>query len=121
MADILAIFPSLPKFSESVWLLLSNNQRFGVLTGLSKELAEMASSNHEVFERLKTVLAKEIRVLKGDDGIEDPVRVKTKGRPKKSRFVSSVESKKERSSVRCGKCGEDGHNARTCRRAAQST
>ena len=115
MADILGLFPSLPEVSESDKLLVSKKKRFGVLTGMSKELAEMASSNQEVFERLKGVLAQELRGLRGEDDIKDPLEVKTKGRPKKSRFVSSVESKKGRSSVRCGKCGEEGHNSRTCR------
>ena len=115
MADILGLFPSLPEVSESDKLLISKKQRFGVLTGMSKELAERASSNQELFERLKGVLAREIAGLRGEDDIKDPLEVKGKGRPRKSRFVSSVESKKGRTSVRCGKCGEEGHNSRTCR------
>jgi hypothetical protein len=115
MEDVLGLFPSLPEVSQSDQLLVSKKRRFGVLTGMSKELAERASSNQELFEKLKDVLAQELAGLRGEDDIEDPLQVKTKGRPKKSRFVSSVESKKGRSSVRCGKCGQDGHNARTCR------
>jgi hypothetical protein len=114
MADILGLFPSLPAVSESDKLNISKKKRFGVLTGMSKELAEMASSNQEAFEKLKSMLAREIRGLKGDDDIEDPQQIKTKGRPKKSRFVSSVESQKGRSSVKCGRCGGEGHNSRTC-------
>src|SRR5262249_39746284 len=115
MADILDLFPSLPEVSESNKLLISKKQRFGVLTGMSKELAERASSNQEVFERLKGVLAQELAGLRGEDDIKDPVEVKGKGSPRKSRCVSSVESKKGGSSVRCGRCGEEGHNVRTCR------
>jgi hypothetical protein len=105
----------MPEVSESDRLNISKKKRFGVLTGMSKELAEMASSNQEVFERLKSVLVREIRGLRADDDVEDPQQVKTKGRPKKSRFVSSVDSKKGWSSVRCGRCGGEGHNSRSCR------
>ena len=114
MADILALFSSLPEASESNKLLVSKKQRFGVLTGMSKELAERASSSQELFQKLKGVLEEQLADLRGEDEIKDPIEVKGKGRPRKSRLVSSVESKKGRSSVRCGRCGEEGHNSRSC-------
>ena len=73
----------MPEVSESDKLNISKKKRFGLLAGMSKELAEMASSNQEVFERLKSVLVREVRGLRGDDDVEDPQQVKTKGRPKK--------------------------------------
>lgn len=99
MADVTGLFPSLPEVSQSDKLLLSKKQRFGVLTGMSKELAEMVSLNEELFEKTKGVLAQELAGLRGEDDVRDPFRVKTKGRPKKSRFVSSLESKKARRRV----------------------
>src|SRR5205823_4673480 len=93
MVDIMGLFPSLPEVSQSNKLLLSKKRRFGVLTGMSKEIAERASSNQELFEKMKCVLAQELAGLRGENDIQDPLQVKTKGRPKKSRFVSSMESK----------------------------
>src|SRR5262249_41826758 len=94
MADILSLFPFLPEVSQSDRLLVSQKRRFGVLTGMSKEIAQRASLNPELYERLKDVFTKELAGLRGEDEVKDPLEVKTKGRPKNSRFVSSVESKK---------------------------
>ena len=48
-----------------------------------------------------------------NDGLKAPTQTKRRGRPKKLRIHSSAE-KAPRGTVRCGRCGERGHNKRTC-------
>ena len=48
-----------------------------------------------------------------DDGLKPPVGTKKRGRPKHKRIPSSAENRPIRT-VTCGRCGNRGHNARTC-------
>lgn len=116
MEDILRLFPKLPIASRSDQLLLSKKRRFGVLSGMSKELADKASVSHEGFERIRSILAGEMAALRNEEEVKDPTYVTGKGRPRKSRLTSAAEPRKgrQRSRFRCRKCGEDGHNSRTC-------
>ena len=53
-------------------------------------------------------------VLLENDGLKPPVGVKKRGRPKLKRIPSSAETQPIRT-VKCSRCGERGHNARTCK------
>ena len=50
-----------------------------------------------------------------NDGLMPPEVTKMMGRPKEKRIPSCVE-KGPRKTVRCGRCGGRGHNARTCKK-----
>jgi zinc finger SWIM domain-containing protein 3 len=62
----------------------------------------------------------QVRTCVGVPELRNPLKVRTKGRPKTGgkRFQSLAETlrakKKARGSVRCKRCGECGHNARSC-------
>ena len=55
--------------------------------------------------------------LRADDTVP-PERPKLRGRPKEKRYISSAE-KKPRRQVTCKKCGELGHNSRTCKKQSK--
>ena len=68
------------------------------------------------FERIKGILVQQLACMRDDEEVNDPVQVKAKGSPRNKRFKNATEAKTERArGSRCGKCGEDGHNVRTCR------
>ena len=48
-----------------------------------------------------------------DDGLRPPEVIRQRGRPKVKRYQSAAE-KGPRKKVKCGHCGETGHNVRTC-------
>ena len=53
--------------------------------------------------------------MREDEEVKYPVPVKGKGRPKNKRLRSATEPKNGGKGSRCGKCGGDGHNIRTCK------
>jgi len=64
-----------------------------------------------LFERVKGLLTKELADLREEGEIRDPAPVKGKGRP---RLKSAAEPKESGRHNRCGRCGGEWHNARTC-------
>ena len=50
-----------------------------------------------------------------NDGTKPPVGTKKRGRPKEKRYLSAAEKKGKRA-MTCGRCGIQGHNARTCKK-----
>jgi hypothetical protein len=72
-----------------------------------------ASEDPAAFEKFKDVLVGQLAQLRDIEEVEDPLYVKGKGRPRNKRLKGATEPK-ERVRVKCGKCGKEGHNARTC-------
>ena len=116
MKHILAAFPETsPSLSERPSLV--RKRQYGEIIGLSKQIAEKASEDPEQFERIKGILVQQLAHMRDEEEVNDPVQVKAKGRPRNKRLKNAMEIKTERTrGSRCGKCGEDGHNVRTCRR-----
>jgi hypothetical protein len=112
MSDVLAAFAARSPVPRSDAALVSSKRRYGELTGLSKEIAQRVSGDPQEFERIKAVLTTTLAGLRKDEEIQNPGHVKGKGRPRNKRLRSAVESK---GPSRCGRCGEEGHNARTCK------
>jgi hypothetical protein len=112
MDDILGAFPTPQRTSCVEATLVSKKRRYGELTGLSKMIAERVSSDPRGFDRVKDLLTKELASLRGDEEVRDPAYIKGKGRPRVKRLRSAAEPRKGR--VRCGYCGREGHNTRTC-------
>ena len=52
----------------------------------------------------------------GQIEVEAPIKKRIAGRSKMTRFLSCGEFKKH--NIKCGKCGEYGHNKKTCRNRA---
>jgi hypothetical protein len=115
MKDISTAFPSLPPTTQSDQIVITKKRQYGELTGLSKQIAEKASESPANFEMVKTVLIQQLAYLREDDEIDDPVHVKGKGRPRVKRLKSFIEQGNRRNSLKCGKCGREGHNARSCK------
>ena len=58
----------------------------------------------------------EISTQVGQIEVEAPIEKRKAGRPKKTGFLSRGEFRKH--NIKCGKCGEYGHNKKTCRNRA---
>jgi hypothetical protein len=110
MSDIFKIFPSAPSLSQDDQSHLSKKRRHGEISGLVKDIFNVVESSPEMFEIVKEGLSDVIVKGRGLDGMKDPVHVKAKGRPRKSRMKSSMETTTR--STKCGVCNKLGHNSR---------
>ena len=54
--------------SRSDQSLIARKRRYGELTGLSKQIAERASGDTEMFERVKSVLLTQLAAMREDEG-----------------------------------------------------
>ena len=114
MKDILTAFP-LPLIQLD-HTAVTKKRRYGELVGLSKQVVERASEDPAKFEVVKNILVKQLAYMREDEEVNDPVYVKGKGRPRNKRLKNAVECRKY--GPKCGRCGEEGHNARTCKHKA---
>jgi len=113
MAQIRTAFP-IPSSSTAGDLVSSTKKRkYGELIGLSRQIAEAASENPEEYERVRGILQQQLLRMKGNDEVNDPQYVKAKGRPRNKRLKNAME-KNKKNRITCGKCGDSGHNVRTC-------
>ena len=76
------------------------------------QIAEAASENPEEFERIRRIL-QQLLMMKGNDEVNDPQYVRSKGRPRNKRLKNAME-KNKKNRISCRKCGDSGHNIRTC-------
>ncbi|KAF9119467.1 hypothetical protein BG015_006345, partial [Linnemannia schmuckeri] len=100
MSDIFKIFPLTTSLSRDDQSQLSKKRRHGEISGLVKDILKVADSSPEMFEMVKERLGDVIVEGKGLEGMRDPVHVKAKSRPKKTRMKSSMET-----TARSTKCG----------------
>ena len=112
MTEIHSLFPAHLVAPKTNTTELSQKRRYGVLTGLSKQIAEKVSTDAVEYERIKGILVEQLADLRELEELKDPTYIKGKGRPKRSRLSSNAESKR---GTKCGKCREEGHNSRTCK------
>jgi hypothetical protein len=110
--------------------------RLSQLTALAKEVFLRSVNDQACFEMVHSAMLNQANTVKRAQHllqgnaekardacaaeIRNPLKVRTKGRPKTGakRILSQAEKqrskKKAYRSTKCGKCGECGHNARTC-------
>lgn len=110
MNDVLDAFPMSPTILPDDQHRLSQKRQFAELSGRFKEVNRALENNPDLFEMVKTSFDDIIIKSRGVDEMLDPENVKAKGRPRKSRLKSSVETRMR--STKCGVCNEVGHNAR---------
>lgn len=93
MSDIFKIFPLPTSLSRDDQSQLSKKRRHGEISGRMKDIIAVVDSNPEMFDLVKEGLDQVIVKGRGAEGMKDPVQVKSKGRPKKKRITSSIESR----------------------------
>src|SRR5579862_4585883 len=108
MQDVFAAFAQQASVPRPDAAVVSSKRRYSELTGLSKQIAERASSDPRKFEKVRDLLARELSELREEEEIKDPAHVKGKGRPRNKRLRSAGEPKKEKGRVKCGNCGGGG-------------
>jgi len=92
MSDIFKVFPLPTTLSRDDQSLLSKKRRYGEISGRMKDIIAVVDSNPEMFELVKEGLDQVIVKGRGVEGMKDPVHVKAKGRPRKTRITSTMES-----------------------------
>ena len=110
MSDIFKIFPPTTSLSRDDQSQLSKKRRYGEISGLVKDILKVVDSSPEMFEMVKESLGDIIVKGRGLEGMRDPAHIKAKGRPKKSRIKSNMETTTR--STKCGVCNKPGHNSR---------
>ncbi|WVZ95232.1 hypothetical protein U9M48_041024 [Paspalum notatum var. saurae] len=110
--------------------------KYRELRNLSHEAAFKASQSNETYEHMKHVLNQIVGSyddcsaqiehgrygpvlsqalhpeLANDEKVQDPVKVKPRGAPKKDKRMEAFQKKKRE--VTCSQCKQKGHNRRTC-------
>ncbi|KAF9401090.1 hypothetical protein BGZ94_005314 [Podila epigama] len=93
MSNLLKAFPLQTSLSQADQTRLAQKHRHGEISSLIKDLMSFVSSNPSAFEMAKEGLSQVLVQGKGIGNMKDPACVKTKGRPKKIRFKSSLEAR----------------------------
>ena len=93
MSDAFKVFPLPTSLSRDDQSQLSKKRRHGEISGRMKDIIAVVDLNPEMFELVKEGLDQVIVKGRGVEGMKDPVHVKAKGRPKKTRIKSSMEGR----------------------------
>jgi len=112
MSHLSRLFDAPLAVNESDPAKTSRIQRRGAISGMMKKVAEVVDANPEKYASVLGVIPQALETGRGDTGAENLDVVKAKGRPKHARCRSSTEVTKK-ILVKCSRCGQRGHNARS--------